>query len=241
MKKITMILGILVLVFFNFGNATSVPKVKKTKAEKQEEKQIKKIEKQTSKEIKKTKTGNIKADSKFRKEMKKYELEAVIKTNKGNITLFLYPEASPLNVANFVYLSKNNFYNGVKFHRVISNVLIQSGDPEGTGFGSTGYTIDDEFPDWLNFENAGVLAMANSGPNTNSSQFFLTIASLPQLNNKYTIIGETVSREDLSVIRIIRLNDTIIDIEIKGKNVDEFLSHFSNETAQWDSVLKGNK
>ena len=241
MKKITIMLGILMLVFFNFGNSNSMPKIKKTKAEKQEAKQIKKEEKQASKEIKKTETKNRKADSKFRKEMKKYELEAVIKTNKGNITLFLYPEASPLNVANFVYLSKNNFYNGLKFHRVISNVLIQSGDPEGTGFGSTGYTIDDEFPDWLNFENAGVLAMANSGPNTNSSQFFLTVTSLSQLNNKYTIIGETVSRDDLSVVRVIRQNDTIIDIEIKGKNVDEFLSNFASETAQWDSVLKGNK
>ena len=202
MKKNALILGILMLIFFNLGNAATTVKVKKTKEEKQAERQIKKDEKQAAKELKKTQSRSRKADSKFRKEMKKYELEAVIKTNKGNISLFLYPEASPLNVANFVYLAKNNFYNGLKFHRVIPNVLVQSGDPMGTGLGSTGYTLDDEFPDWLNFENAGMLAMANSGPDTNSSQFFLTVTSLSQLNGKYTIIGETVSREDLSVIRV---------------------------------------
>ncbi len=240
MKKNTLILSILMLIFFNFGNATATVKVKKTKEEKKAERQIKKEEKKAAKELKKTESRNKKADSKFRREMKKYELEAVIKTNKGNISLFLYPEASPLNVANFVYLAKNNFYNGLKFHRVIPNVLIQSGDPLGTGLGSTGYTLDDEFPDWLNFENSGMLAMANSGPNTNSSQFFLTVTSLPQLNGKYTIIGETVSREDLSVIRVIRQDDVINDIEIKGKKVDEFLNNFTEETQQWDAVLKGN-
>ena len=240
MKKNALILGILMLIFFNLGNAATTVKVKKTKEEKQAERQIKKDEKQAAKELKKTQSRSRKADSKFRKEMKKYELEAVIKTNKGNISLFLYPEASPLNVANFVYLAKNNFYNGLKFHRVIPNVLVQSGDPMGTGLGSTGYTLDDEFPDWLNFENAGMLAMANSGPDTNSSQFFLTVTSLSQLNGKYTIIGETVSREDLSVIRVIRQDDTITDIEIRGKKVDEFLSNFVEETQQWDAVLKGN-
>ncbi len=240
MKKNALILGILMLIFFNLGNAATTVKVKKTKEEKQAERQIKKDEKQAAKELKKTQSRSRKADSKFRKEMKKYELEAVIKTNKGNISLFLYPEASPLNVANFVYLAKNNFYNGLKFHRVIPNVLVQSGDPMGTGLGSTGYTLDDEFPDWLNFENAGMLAMANSGPDTNSSQFFLTVTSLSQLNGKYTIIGETVSREDLSVIRVIRQDDTITDIEIRGKKVDEFLSNFIEETQQWDAVLKGN-
>lgn len=240
MKKNALILGILMLIFFNLGNAATTVKVKKTKEEKQAERQIKKDEKQAAKELKKTQSRSREADSKFRKEMKKYELEAVIKTNKGNISLFLYPEASPLNVANFVYLAKNNFYNGLKFHRVIPNVLVQSGDPMGTGLGSTGYTLDDEFPDWLNFENAGMLAMANSGPDTNSSQFFLTVTSLSQLNGKYTIIGETVSREDLSVIRVIRQDDTITDIEIRGKKVDEFLSNFIEETQQWDAVLKGN-
>lgn len=240
MKKNSIILAILMLIFFNLGNSVSTAKVKKTKEEKQAERQRKKETKKAAKETKKIESKNLKADSKFRKEMKKYELEAVIKTNKGNISLYLYPEASPLNVANFVYLAKNNFYNGLKFHRVIPNVLIQSGDPLGTGLGSTGYTLDDEFPDWLNFENAGMLAMANSGPDTNSSQFFLTVSSLPQLNNKYTIIGETISREDLSVIRVIRQEDTIIDIEIRGKKVDDFLNHFLPEIHQWDTVLKGN-
>ena len=207
MKKITLLIGILMLMFFNLGNATKLTK----------------------------------EERKFKRAMKSFEMEAIIRTNKGDIAVYLYPEAAPVNVANFVFLAKNNFYNGLTFHRVIPNVLVQGGDPLGDGTGGTGYMLDDEISDWLNFENAGVLAMANSGPNTNSSQFFLTVTSLSQLNNKYTIIGETVSRDDLSVVRVIRQNDTIIDIEIKGKNVDEFLSNFASETAQWDSVLKGNK
>ena len=173
--------------------------------------------------------------------MKKFQLEAVIKTTKGDISLFLYPEAAPQNVANFVFLAKNNFYNGLAFHRVITNVLVQAGDPVGDGTGNTGYLINDEIVDWLSFDNAGKLALANTGPNTNSSQFFITVSPLTQLNNKYTIIGEIKSREDLSVLRLVRQGDKVTDIEIKGKNVDEFLNYFSSETAQWESILKQNK
>lgn len=226
MKKI-IIIGIFMLMFFNLGHAFRKNNTNEVKAEKKIEKELKKVENKTKK-----------ISNKFKKEMKSYELEAVIKTNKGEISLFLYPEAAPINVANFVYLSKNNFYNGLSFHRVIPNVLVQAGDPLGTGFGNTGYSINDELTDWLDFKNAGMLAMANTGPNTNSSQFFITVSPLTQLDEKYTIIGEIVSREDLSVIRVLRQEDKIIDIEIKGKNVDTFLNNFSEEVKQWDSVLK---
>ena len=203
MKKITLLLGFLMLMIFSVGNA------KMTKEER-----------------------------KFKKAMKNFEMEAVIKTTKGDISVYLDPEAAPKSVANFVFLAKNNFYNGLTFHRVIPNVLVQGGDPLGNGTGGTGYVIDDEISSWLNFQNGGMLAMANSGPNTSSSQFFITIISLPHLDGKHTIIGETKSRQDLSVVRVIRPEDKILSIEIKGRKIDDFLNYFAYETTQWEAAMK---
>ncbi len=203
MKKITLLLGFLMLMIFSVGNA------KMTKEER-----------------------------KFKKAMKNFEMEAVIKTTKGDISVYLYPEAAPKSVANFVFLAKNNFYNGLTFHRVIPNVLVQGGDPLGNGTGGTGYVIDDEISSWLNFQNGGMLAMANSGPNTSSSQFFITIISLPHLDGKHTIIGETKTRQDLSVVRVIRPEDKILSIEIKGRKIDDFLNYFAYETTQWEAAMK---
>ena len=203
MKKITLLLGFLMLMIFSVGNA------KMTKEER-----------------------------KFKKAMKSFEMEAVIKTTKGDISVYLYPEAAPKSVANFVFLAKNNFYNGLTFHRVIPNVLVQGGDPLGNGTGGTGYVIDDEISSWLNFQNGGMLAMANSGPNTSSSQFFITIISLPHLDGKHTIIGETKTRQDLSVVRVIRPEDKILSIEIKGRKIDDFLNYFAYETTQWEAAMK---
>ena len=179
-----------------------------------------------------------KEERKFKKAMKNFEMEAVIKTTKGDISVYLYPEAAPKSVANFVFLAKNNFYNGLTFHRVIPNVLVQGGDPLGNGTGGTGYVIDDEISSWLNFQNGGMLAMANSGPNTSSSQFFITIIPLPHLDGKHTIIGETKSRQDLSVVRVIRPEDKILSIEIKGRKIDDFLNYFAYETTQWEAAMK---
>lgn len=203
MKKITLLLGFLMLMIFSVGNA------KMTKEER-----------------------------KFKKAMKSFEMEAVIKTTKGDISVYLYPEAAPKSVANFVFLAKNNFYNGLTFHRVIANVLAQGGDPLGNGTGGTGYVIDDEISSWLNFQNGGMLAMANSGPNTSSSQFFITIIPLPHLDGKHTIIGETKTRQDLSVVRVIRPEDKILSIEIKGRKIDDFLNYFVYETTQWEAAMK---
>ena len=203
MKKITLLLGFLMLMIFSVGNA------KMTKEER-----------------------------KFKKAMKSFEMEAIIKTTKGDISVYLYPEAAPKSVANFVFLAKNNFYNGLTFHRVIPNVLAQGGDPLGNGTGGTGYVIDDEISSWLNFQNGGMLAMANSGPNTSSSQFFITIIPLPHLDGKHTIIGETKTRQDLSVVRVIRPEDKILSIEIKGRKIDDFLNYFDYETTQWEAAMK---
>lgn len=241
MKKRLFGIIVAMLLIFSIGNATTNAGKALQQVGKEQAKKISKEEKAREREIKKEEKKETKIIKNFKKTMKEYELEAVIKTNKGDIKVFLYPEAAPVNVANFVYLAQHNFYNGLKFHRVISNVLAQGGDPEGTGVGDPGYTLNDEIVDWLNFDEPGILAMANSGPNTNGSQFFLTVASLPQLNEKYTIIGGIASREDLSVIRVLRQDDVILGIDILGNKVNTFLDNFTEEVKNWDSKYTGRK
>lgn len=241
MKKRLFGIIVAMLLIFSIGNATTNTGKALQQVGKEQTKKISKEEKAREKEIKKAEKNENKIIKNFKKTMKEYELEAVIKTNKGDIKVFLYPEAAPVNVANFVYLAQHKFYNGLKFHRVISNVLAQGGDPEGTGVGDPGYTLNDEIVDWLNFDEPGVLAMANSGPNTNGSQFFLTVTSLPQLNEKYTVIGGIASREDLSVIRVLRQDDIILGIDILGNKVNTFLNNFTEEVKDWDSRYTGRK
>ena len=189
-------------------------------------------------EAKGSKNHQKKENKKFEKIMKDFQMEAVMKTTKGDITFFLYPEAAPKNVANFVFLAKNDFYNGLKFFRVVPNGLVQGGDPAENGTGTTGYIIPDEKKKWLNFDVEGILAMANSGPNTNSSQFFITMQAMPNLNGKHTIIGGTKNREDLSILRTLRQDDKILNIDIKGKKVDKFLDYFPEEVIEWESKLQ---
>ena len=189
-------------------------------------------------EAKGSKNHQRKEDKKFEKIMKDFQMEAVMKTTKGDITFFLYPEAAPKNVANFVFLAKNDFYNGLKFFRVVPNGLVQGGDPAENGTGTTVYIIPDEKKKWLNFDVEGILAMSNSGPDTNSSQFFITMEAMKELNGKYTIIGGIKSREDLRVIRTLRENDKILSVDIKGKKVDNFLNYFPDEVSEWESKLK---
>ena len=241
MKKRLFGIIVAMLLIFSIGNtATNAGKVLQ-QVRKEQAKKISKGEKAKEREIKKAEKNETKTIKNFKKTMKEYELEAVIKTNKGDIKVFLYPEAASVNVANFVYLAQHKFYNGLKFHRVISNVLAQGGDPEGTGVGDPGYTLNDEIVDWWNFDEPGILAMANSGPNTNGSQFFLTVTSLPQLNEKYTVIGGIASREDLSVIRVLRQDDVILGIDILGNKVNTFLNNFTEEVKDWDSRYTGRK
>ncbi|MBD3250305.1 MAG: peptidylprolyl isomerase [Candidatus Pacebacteria bacterium] len=126
------------------------------------------------------------------------EYQALITTNLGEIKVKLYAKDTPLTVNNFVYLAKNDFYNGTIFHRVIKDFMIQGGDPEGTGRGGPGYKFEDE--DSSNQLVAGSLAMANAGPNTNGSQFFIVTAdSTPWLDGKHTNFGEVI--EGMDVVR----------------------------------------
>ena len=123
---------------------------------------------------------------------------ANIKTNKGNILIELFPASAPKTVNNFVFLANDGFYDGVIFHRVIPNFMIQGGDPTGTGTSGPGYKFEDEIDNKLDFDKPGILAMANSGPGTNGSQFFITTAATPHLKGNHTIFGKVLEGQDIA-------------------------------------------
>jgi len=126
---------------------------------------------------------------------KKYE--ATLKTDKGDIVLELYPDKAPLAVNSFVFLSQQGWFDNVTFHRVIPEFVAQAGDPSGSGFGGPGYLFDNEISD-LKFDGPGVLGMANAGPGTNGSQFFITFAPIPDLDGGYTVFGKVISGLDVA-------------------------------------------
>ncbi len=153
------------------------------------------------------------------------KMYAVFETSKGTIVCELFPSKAPMTVKNFVGLAqgtldwidpktnesvKKPLYNGTIFHRVISDFMIQGGDPLGLGIGGPGYKFSDEFDSSLTFEKKGILAMANSGPNTNGSQFFITVAPTPWLNNHHTIFGKVVKGQDVA--------DSITEVEKDGSD-----------------------
>lgn len=122
---------------------------------------------------------------------------ATIETNKGTIRLELYDDKTPKTVANFEKLASDGFYDGLKFHRVIPDFMIQTGCPEGTGYGGPGYKFEDEFDPQLRHDGPGVLSMANAGPNTNGSQFFITHVATPHLDGKHSVFGRVVEGQDV--------------------------------------------
>lgn len=120
-----------------------------------------------------------------------------IETNHGTIEAEMYMDEAPETAGNFIKLAKDGFYDGVIFHRVIDGFMIQGGDPTGTGRGGPGYTIDDEFAEGLTHDEAGLFSMANAGPNTGGSQFFITLAATPWLDGKHAIFGKVVDGMDV--------------------------------------------
>ena len=118
---------------------------------------------------------------------------ATIETNKGTIVVELYADEAPKTIANFIALAKKGFYDGIIFHRVIPGFMVQTGDPTGTGRGGPGYTFPDEISPALKHSAPGTLSMANAGPNTNGSQFFITVAPTPWLDGRHTIFGRVIS------------------------------------------------
>jgi peptidyl-prolyl cis-trans isomerase len=157
-------------------------------------------------------------------------------TNKGEININLLPEKSPVTVASFVNLVKNGYYNGLKFHRVIEDFMAQGGDPTGTGMGGPGYRFEDEVDNGLDFSVPGKLAMANAGPGTNGSQFFITTVPTEWLNGNHTIFGEVVSESDLEVVKLLSNNDVMERVEIEG-DVNGILDTYKDRVAQWNSIL----
>ena len=131
--------------------------------------------------------------------------QAVIHTDKGAITLDLFADRAPRTVNNFVFLAREGFYDGVTFHRVIDNFMAQTGDPTGTGTGGPGYRFADEFHPELRHDGPGVLSMANAGPDTNGSQFFITHVATPWLDDKHSVFGRVV--EGLDVLNAIPVRD----------------------------------
>lgn len=137
---------------------------------------------------------------------------ATIKTEKGDIRVALFPEAAPKTVNNFVFLSRDGFYDGVTFHRVIPGFVAQGGDPTGTGRGGPGYQFEDEVEGNPNTHEAGALSMANAGPNTNGSQFFIVYEPQPHLDGKHTVFGRVI--DGMDVARSLSAGDEIETIVI---------------------------
>jgi cyclophilin family peptidyl-prolyl cis-trans isomerase len=125
------------------------------------------------------------------------DYSATIKTDKGDIVIELYTKEAPVTVNNFVFLARNGFYDNITFHRVITGLVAQTGDPSGTGFGGPGYQFKDEFAPDLKHDAPGVVSMANSGPDTNGSQFFITMEATPDLDGKHAIFGKVIKGMDV--------------------------------------------
>ncbi len=141
---------------------------------------------------------------------KKYMVS--IETTRGTIEVELYPQYAPKTVNNFVFLAREGFYDGVTFHRVINNFVIQGGDPTGTGTGGPGYRFEDEVKNNPLKHETGTLSMANAGPNTNGSQFFITHSPQPHLNGKHTVFGKVV--KGMQVVNAIRQGDSMTHVSV---------------------------
>lgn len=160
------------------------------------------------------------------------------KTSKGEINIILFPDKSPITTASFVNLVQHKYYNGLKFHRVIEDFMAQGGDPTGTGSGGPGYNFEDETENGLDFSSPGKLAMANAGPGTNGSQFFITTVPTEWLNGNHTIFGEIVSDSDLEIVKKLSNGDIIEEISISGDGTAELLKKYENRVSDWNNSLK---
>ena len=162
-------------------------------------------------------------------------LQANIQTTKGTIHLELFPDQTPKTVANFINLSQRGFYDGLNFHRVIPDFMIQGGCPLGSGIGGPGYRFEDEFLPSLRHSEPGKLSMANAGPGTNGSQFFITHVATPWLDDRHSIFGQVMSQEDQDVVNSIEQGDIIEKIEIVGSTEKLLLQ--VKEVTRWNELL----
>jgi peptidyl-prolyl cis-trans isomerase B (cyclophilin B) len=172
--------------------------------------------------------------------MTKQLLTAAIQTTKGNIQLNLFPDEAPITVLNFVNLSTRGFYNGLTFHRVIQDFMIQGGCPLGTGTGGPGYRFTDEFSSRLRHDKPGILSMANAGPNTNGSQFFITHVPTPWLDGKHSVFGAVVNADSQDIVNRIVVGDRIASIAIVG-DYSELAREYKDNLDAWNAVLDAKK
>jgi peptidyl-prolyl cis-trans isomerase B (cyclophilin B) len=163
-------------------------------------------------------------------------VRAVMHTSKGDIKLRLFANEAPVTVANFVNLAQQGFYDNLTFHRVIPDFMIQGGCPQGTGTGGPGYRFEDECTPSLRHDAPGVLSMANAGPGTNGSQFFITHVKTPWLDGRHTVFGAVVDSADQAVVDAIVMGDTIIGIDVSG--ADELLRSQAQRVSAWNAILQ---
>lgn len=167
-------------------------------------------------------------------EGKSKDLFAVIKTGKGDIRLKLFPDEVPITVLSFTNLAQRGYYDGLIFHRVLPNFMIQGGDPTGTGRSGPGYKFKDEFSPKLRHDSAGIMSMANSGPRTNGSQFFITHGPTAHLDDKHSIFGKVVSGQD--VVNAIAKGDVMKSVTIEGDTTKLFEKN-KKQLAEWNAIL----
>ena len=163
------------------------------------------------------------------------DIRIILHTDKGDIEGTILASKTPMTAANFLNLAKKDYYNGITFHRVIANFMIQGGDPTGTGSGGPGYKFGDECLPSLKHNKPGIFSMANAGPGTNGSQFFITHLATPHLDGKHTVFGEVTKGQD--VVNAIRGGDKIKTIEVLDSTDDLFAAQEANLTA-WNAKLK---
>ncbi len=159
-------------------------------------------------------------------------------TTKGTIRVDLFTDQVPLTVANFVNLAQRGYYDGLSFHRVIENFMIQGGCPEGSGRGGPGYRFEDEFKPGLKHDAAGILSMANAGPGTNGSQFFITHEPTPWLDGNHTVFGKVQGEDDQAVVNAITQGDKIEKLTIHGDTA-ALLEQMADRVSEWNKVLDG--
>lgn len=163
-------------------------------------------------------------------------MQVIIETDKGTIRAELTPEQTPVTVASFVNLAKRGYFDGIVFHRVVPNFVIQGGDPTGTGRGGPGYRFEDEFHPSLRHDRAGILSMANAGPKTNGSQFFITHGPTPHLDDRHSVFGHVV--EGLDVVNAIREGDKMKKVTVEGDD-SALMSKMADRITEWNGALDG--
>ena len=163
------------------------------------------------------------------------DVSAVMHTSKGDIKLRLFAAKAPVTVANFVNLVQRGYYDGLTFHRVIPDFMVQGGCPHGSGTGGPGYRFEDECTPDLQHDSPGKLSMANAGPGTNGSQFFITHVETPWLDGRHTVFGEVLDADDQAVVDAIGVGDTIESIDLQGQ--EAVLEAQADRINAWNEVL----